>query len=167
MNNYILMIVVLLMFSCQAPQAPKSKYLRWVGDIAYDANVDSPTFTICNEDHVPQYFNFSKGMQYLGEKPALVAEVNRRYKPVNVNQSGLVRIRFVVNCKGKTGRFRMQAMDWDYQPHEFDSQITDQLLTITKSLSGWEKLTNNTNPKDYYQYLIFKIDNGALIEILP
>lgn len=167
MNYKILLVAVLLMSGCHKPQTIESKYLRWVGDIAYDARVDSPTFTICNEDHIPQYFNFSKGMQYRGEKPALLEDVNKHYKPVNINQSGLVRIRFVVNCKRETGRFRMQAMDLNYQPYEFNSQITDQLLTITKSLSGWGILTKNTTPKDYYQYLIFKIDNGTIIEILP
>ncbi len=167
MNQNILLVALLLIYGCQPPKAQDSKYLRWVGDIAYDTQIDSPSFVVCDESHIPQYFNFAKGMQYHGEKPALITAIHEKYKSVNTSQSGLVRIRFVVNCKGETGRFRMQAMNWEYQPQEFDHQITNQLLSITKSLSGWKRLGSDSIEKDYYQYLIFKIDNGDIIEILP
>jgi len=40
-------------------------------------------------------------------------------------------------------------------------------MRITKSLSGWKILPNDEAPTDYYQYLIFKIKNGEIIEIMP
>jgi len=79
----------------------------------------------------------------------------------------LIRIRFIVNCAGDTGRFRILGMDKDYKQKEFSPSITDQILSITKSLTGWKTKTSNGETYDYYQYLIFKIDKGQIKEILP
>ena len=74
-------------------------------------------------------------------------------------QSGLLRIRFVVNCKGETDRFRLMGMDENFQPMDFETEISHQILDLTKKMEGWlpiemEEMDNMT--LDYYQYLIFK-----------
>jgi len=58
-------------------------------------------------------------------------------------------------------------MNENYEPKTFDKSITKQLLEITKSLTGWKILPDEQSPEDYYQYLIFKINDGQLIEIMP
>ena len=58
-------------------------------------------------------------------------------------------------------------MDNTYEQKEFDERITNQLLAITKELDGWKILPNTQEARDYYQYLIFKIDEGNILEILP
>ena len=80
----------------------------------------------------------------------------------------MIRIRFVVNCEGKTGRFRLMASDLKYQPKKFDKKITSQLMEISKNLTGWlPKKTDKGKLIDYYQYLIFKIKDGKIKRILP
>lgn len=107
-------------------------------------------------------------MQYEGEKSALDKVFATLYKPIEkAKDSGMVRIRFLVNCKGQTGRFRMISSGHDYKEKQFDKTITDQLMSITKSLTGWKILSDKSEPKDYYQYLIFKIEDGQIKEILP
>lgn len=156
-----------LLVSC-ATDKDKPRYLRWVGDIEADAEMDGDTFQLCySEARVKQYFNFSQGMQYEGEKPTMVEVFRKDYEAVDVPQSGWIRIRFIVNCKGESGRFRLTASNSQYQKQAFDPKITDQLLSITQSLKGWKPLPNLDDPRDYYQYLTFKIENGALKEILP
>jgi len=54
-----------------------------------------------------------------------------------------------------------------YEPMRFNKRITSQLLSIIKSIKAWQVQMVNGQPVDYYQYLIFKIRNGQLIEILP
>lgn len=108
------------------------------------------------------------GFQYRGEKLAIIETFKAKYKPVGINnETGLVRIRFIVNCKGETGRYRTIGMNTLYQKKEFDSRIIDQLLNITKNLSGWKVFSDNSKSYDYYQYLIFKIEDGNIKEILP
>ncbi|WBL44674.1 hypothetical protein PBT90_08270 [Algoriphagus halophytocola] len=156
--------------SCESKEVSTThkEYLRWVGDIPFDPAIDNPEFELCHGDsNARQYFNFSQGFQYEGEKLALVQEFKSSYEPVGVDDSGLIRIRFLVNCKGESGRFRVIAMDNNYEEMVFDERITNQLLQITKQLDGWKILPTLEEPLDYYQYLIFKIEKGNVVEILP
>lgn len=165
----LLATLLVLPFSCmRTPVQGDGKYLRMVGDIAFDPKVDDPGFELCNEAKARQYHNFNQGFQYKGEKKALKKAVTEAYRAKKMRgESGLIRIRFLVNCKGKTGRFRVMGMDENYAPKTFHKSITEQLLEITKSLSGWKILPNEQAPEDYYQYLIFKLKDGQLIEIMP
>ena len=88
-------------------------------------------------------------------------------KLLNKNQNGLIRIRFIVNCEGKAGRFRVLQSDYSYKEKEFNKEIVSQLLSITKQINNWEVLYKQENAVDYYMYLIFKITDGQLTEILP
>lgn len=87
--------------------------------------------------------------------------------PVDTSQNGYVTIRFIVNCKGKSGRFRIQEMGFDYQQTTFTPHIKNQLLFLTEELEDWAPVTDGTTLYDFYQYLTFKIKDGQLIEVLP
>ena len=73
-----------------------------------------------------------------------------------------VALTVVVNCSGETGRFRLLSADLNYQPYQFSSEITSQLLRITKSMEGWLPKIWKDTKIDYYQYLIFKIEKGKV-----
>lgn len=173
--SFILLLCIGLLYlagSCQTAQEQKDtqNYLRQVGDITSDLTLDRPDFKTCNgEEYAFQYFNTGEGFRYQGEKTALVSHILNSYKPISstTDQSGYIRIRFIVNCKGEAGRFRIISSNFDYQEKVFDKAITNQLLTILKELDGWEIMTKNEKPLDYYLYLIFKLDNGHIMEILP
>lgn len=47
-----------------------------------------------------------------------------------IDKTGQVRIRFVVNCKGETKRFRMMVMDWNFNSKTFNNKGTGQLIQI-------------------------------------
>jgi|SRR6478609_10982791 len=147
----------------------QSKYPDHVGDIAFDAKFDDPTFKICSEHSVHhQYYNFGKGVQYKGEKPAIEKHFKEVYSNKMQGETGYITIRFVVNCDGKTGRFRVQEMNNNYESKIFNKSLVARLLTLTKQLNGWIIGIDSNNKKvDYYQYLTFKIENGKLLEILP
>lgn len=163
----IAIIAIVLLAGCTRSNQD-SKYLRWVGDAEFDPEMDAGDFQLCgSEKLVQQYFYFGQGLQYEGEKTALRKRFKEAYLPVETAQSGWVRIRFIVNCQGQTGRFRMIGSDLDYQEQIFDKRIIDQLLKITQSLEGWAVLSKSGKPRDYYQYLIFKINNGDITDILP
>lgn len=156
---------ILSAFSLHA-QPPS--YTTSIGDLVFNADTDRADFVCCYPDYVFQYFNDSKGLQYEGEKPALERAFLDNYRPpVGSQESGLLRIRFLVNCKGDTDRFRLMGMDFSYTPKTFDPVITNQLLAIAKGLKGWKPKQYRNVPIDYYQYLIFKIEKGHIQEILP
>ena len=148
--------------------AQTSNYAKMTGDIQFDEQLDKKDFKLYNEKYIFQYFNDSEGLSYEGEKLAIEQVFFERYKAVVLEkESGFIRIRFVVNCKGETDRFRILASDESFQERIFDNKITEQILQITKELKGWKPKKYQGMLCDYYQYLIFKIDNGQIKEILP
>ncbi|MDO6761811.1 hypothetical protein Q4566_16505 [Tamlana sp. 2_MG-2023] len=164
-------LLFLFFFSCQTEKKinKKKEYLRWVGDIEQNKQIDELEYKVCNgDDKILQYFNVGKGPTYFGEKSRILNTFKTNYKSIaDKKENGLIRIRFIVNCKGKAGRFRVLQSDYDYQEKQFDKEIVSQLLNITKGIENWEVLKINQVPLDYYTYLIFKITDGQLTEILP
>ncbi|UBZ06185.1 hypothetical protein LDL76_12545 [Salegentibacter mishustinae] len=167
--NSAILIFILILCSCKREIKQGTDYLRWIGDIEQNDEIDKSEFTVCNgNDNILQYFNFRKGAVYNGEKSRIINFFNSKYKPVTgKNQDGFIRIRFIVNCQGIAGRYRILQSDENYQPQEFDEKITSQLIEITREIENWEVLEREDFPIDYYMYLVFKIDDGAITEILP
>lgn len=167
----ILAILFSILGSCQTVQKAneKQKYLRWVGDIVQNDQIDEIDFNVCNgNEQIFQYFNLGEGPVYYGEKSKLINTFLSEYKPIpDSNENGLIRIRFIVNCEGKAGRFRVLQSDYNFQEKEFDKEIISQLLNITKGIDSWVVLQRDEVPVDYYMYLIFKVTDGQLTEILP
>lgn len=140
-----------------------------VGDILLDSLLDDPDFKLCGKDNrLVQYYALDE-KTYDGEKWAIQNTFSTHYKvPIMDGETGLVRIRFIVNCNGETGRFRLMGMNPDYSKKAFNKTITDQLLKITKSLTGWKSFNRKSGRSiEYYQYLIFKLKDGQITEILP
>ncbi|MDH6309347.1 hypothetical protein M2451_002767 [Dysgonomonas sp. PFB1-18] len=165
---FILLIPLNSLFG-QDGKEIQSKYPKYVGDIEFDEKTDRKDFELNLEKRIYQYFNhFDNGLEYEGEKLAIEKEFAAKYKPEKIeNETGLIRINFVVNYKGETDRFRLIAMDENYNEKVFPQSVTSQLMDITKGLKGWKIQRSKDAEVDYYQYLIFKIQDGQLIEILP
>ncbi len=172
MKILYLSILLFSFVSCaQEANSFKTEYPpRHVGDIAFDPEIDNPDFELCNEEKAYQYFNIGQGLLYKGEQIALKKEFLEKYNSkIAKKESGMIRIRFIVNCEGETDRFRVLGSDENYREKEFDKSITNQLVQITKELKNWNGLFNPETQEgwDYYQYLIFKIKDGQIVKILP
>lgn len=166
MLKFILFIP--LIFFGQEKNENKSVYPNYVGDIEFNSEIDNKEFELCNSKRIFQYFNNSGGLEYEGEKLEIEQEFTEKYKSEIIeNENGLIRINFVVNCKGKTDRFRLISMNQNYQEKFFVKSITEQLMSIAKNLKGWKGKKIKEKEIDYFQYLIFKIENGQIKEILP
>jgi len=131
-----------------------------VGDIKADIKIDDPNFKPC--DHkIHQHYNFKS--TYRGEKPAIIAHFSEKLNSgILKKENGYISIRFLVNCKGETGRYRVKGMDFDYKVKKFDQPTVKQLLSLTKKLDGWPAFENF----NYYQNITFKIVNSQIEEIL-
>ncbi|UCA61833.1 hypothetical protein KB553_10015 [Chryseobacterium rhizoplanae] len=150
-------------------QKLENTYLNNVGDIQFDPKIDDPEFKICNPDTSFQYYNFSKGFQYTGEKYQIQKEWNEKYPAIisKLKETGYITVRFLVNCDGKTGLFRIQEMDKNYIKISFSQDFVNTILKFIKELDGWVINEYNGQKVDYFQYLTFKIENGVVKEILP
>ncbi len=155
MKLFIITLLVSLCVGCSSQQQETAKgtYLSQVGDIPFDPDIDDPKFEVCNEERTLQYYVTGNSLNYDGEKIALIEKFKSEYDLSVSKESGYITIRFIVNCEGKSGRFRVISMDSAYNEIEFHEQITDQLLATTKKLDGWKTLSGGGNSFDYYQYL--------------
>lgn len=165
-------IIYLFLFFiiCQIDaQKFENKYLNNVGDIQFDPKIDDPNFKICNPDISFQYYNFPKGFQYKGEKYEILRIWKEKYSTIvsSSKETGYITIRFLVNCEGKTGLFRIQQMDKNYNATFFNEDFVNIILKFTKELDGWSVNKYKEQKVDYYQYLTFKVEDGIIKEILP
>jgi hypothetical protein len=137
------------------------------GDIPFDAALDDTSFTVCNPQIVFQYYNTDSW--YKQHKRAIERYFKNNYQPTNPtdDQSGYLTIRFIINCSGKTGRFRMYELDKKYQPHKFHPNISSRLMQLTKDLQGWQPAAYKNKIYDSYQYITFKLKKGVIECVLP
>jgi hypothetical protein len=166
----IFLLAVLLPSLVSCGQAPQQSvvYPTHVGDISFNEKTDDPEFKPCNSERVFQYYNFGKGFQYKGEKIAINEYFRSEFSALKkYNDTGFLTIRFIVNCEGKTGWFRIQQMGDDYKEKKFNKNLVEEILELTKKMDGWIPAEYESTKMDYYQYLTFKFQNGKLIEIMP
>ena len=161
----------LLLFSILLVGCSEYDYFKNVGDLPFDESLDDKNFEICNKKNIKQYYvrsSTDSPANYEGEKRALEKTILSQYNfAKTASENGYLTIRFLINCKGETGRFRIEEMNFEYQPIQFDQKISEQLLKIVKNLDGWIPRQNGETTFDFYQYLTFKIQDGQIIKILP
>lgn len=159
------LIILLPFYILSSQDIPKENRLH-VGDIPFDPVTDNPDFVICNEANILPY-NTQYGMFIEGERYRVLQYFKERYviEPIK-GQTGYITIRFLVNCQGETDRFRVYEMGQDMKETVFDPIITQTLLRLTKKLDGW-KVPEHLEVYDYYQYLLFKLNDGQIETILP
>lgn len=106
---------------------------------------------------------------YEGEKPAIERYFREHFIPQKgwEKENGYLSIRFVVNCNGRTGRFRAQEMGMDYLPKKFPESLRNHLLELCQNMPGWLPGKREQIPYDYYQYLTFTLVNGQIARITP
>lgn len=112
------------------------------------------------------YFSFQHGRLH-----EIRQVVEREYKPISIaGQSGLIRFKFIVNCRGEAGRFEMLTVDENYQKFTFSHQITNQLSAICQNkLTNWEpgKTNHDQTPVDTFCLLTFRLKDGLITDIFP
>ena len=117
--------------------------------------------------YVYQYYNF--GTKYKGEKSKLREELlsefqmDGRFPEVN----GVITIRFVINCRGETDRFRVLQVDKSYKKASFPPDLTLHLLTICRNRKNWLPGAYEGRIFDQYAFISFILQNGRLRHITP
>ncbi|MGG5209512.1 hypothetical protein ACQWU4_11240 [Chryseobacterium sp. MIQD13] len=157
-----------VLISCQTEKST-GKYPATVGDIEFDEKIDDPAFEKCTPEKLMsiQYYQGKKEFNYKGEKLAIIEKLQKENISSETKMNGYITVRFLVNCEGKTGLFRVQQMNTDQKETSPDKELGERLLRFTKSLDGWIPKEIKGFKAGYYQYLTYKIENGKVSEVLP
>jgi len=162
-----LIFILFFTISCSKTKS-EQKHFNDLGEISFDSKIDDVNFLICQEDKTFPFNYGGVGLVYNGEKRALAETFYEYYSyPKTQGQTGYITIRFIINCEGKTGRYRLSEMDINLKEKKFDKNITKQFMNITKKLDGWQPFVYDEKTWDYQQYLAFKIIDGELKKVLP
>ncbi len=158
-------LMTFLIVSCSNLESQAS---RWLEDIPFDPKIDDENFELClGDENAIQYYRVNNNTGSKGFKPQFLKLIDKKYDSNKVKkETGLLRIRFIVNCKGEADRFRILGSTLDYKEYIFDSSISDQLLQIVKSIDNWNGSGEEVNT-DYYNYVLFRIIDGKIITVLP
>ena len=149
------------------------RYPHRVGYIPKEKAINvNPDFQLCDESIVVDYYNVNgpddHAAGYIGGPKAIKRLIHSDYPELNLkDESGMLTIRFIINCNGEIGRFEIIENDLDFQPKKFDEEVKSQLFEITQKLENWRPNHLKGQNRDCAMYLTYKIKNGVLTDILP
>jgi hypothetical protein len=164
----LILFLLIVSISIKAQDITKTtKFPQQVGDITFDPKTDKASFELCDNGFINQYYGLKT--TYQGGTKAIKKYLtgNYEYKTAYKNITGYITIRFVVNCKGQTDRFRVFQLDENYQRANYNISFISHLTALCKSLNGWIPGKYNNQVYDTYYYLNFKMIKGQIKDITP
>ncbi|WP_233900317.1 hypothetical protein [Tenacibaculum piscium] len=146
MKKLIYILILLLFFSC---------------------NRKSGELNLCGLGILKPYY--VTGLDYKGGIYAIKEKYKQEYIPVKTGEnSGIVKIRFDVNCLGETGNFEFETYNLNYKSTTINNSIVNQTISIAKKLDHWIPGTNDDNENiNSLKFIAIKLINGEIKEILP
>lgn len=166
MTKWMTIVLMMSLFSCDYYIVNPHKHN--IGHISSSDARDHANFEACFEEHIFEYYNFSEPAKFRYGKDSLRSYFFTNYDSNGIiNDSGYITIRFVINCQGEAGRFKITELGLDYQEKKFNSKLVNQLFSLVQQAREWNPSLRGNIPNDSYIYYTFKIINGELVEILP
>lgn len=168
----LVVVLAIVMMSCE--KLPKEEtYIPTENAFSNDAHYIDPEtallsdrFEVCDENYILQYYNPERAT-YSKSKNGLRNFIVSNYRNNNYTDSGYLNIRFVINCKGETGRYVIHENDLNLEPTTFTTALKDQLFELTAQLKKWNPNFAHGKLRDSYMYISYRIEHGNITEIIP
>ena len=162
-------LLILLIFPCrlysQISISKKVDPRNKVGAILFDPEVDDPSFTVCDEGNILEHYEanpiFGEGLK----------SIRRYFSQYRLDliakdlEDGLLSIRFIVNCDGFTNRYRVSAINLNYQTQSVPKENEIKLKTWVKNMGQWRAGQYQGLNYDAYKFINFKIRDEQVVEI--
>ncbi|MEM9991212.1 MAG: hypothetical protein AAF738_05570 [Bacteroidota bacterium] len=133
-----------------------------IGWIPFDSKQDAFDFELCDEERARQgqiyHPRYQEGKRDL--RAYLLQEAQDLH--FQLGESGHITLRFLVNCKGQSGRFRVEQLGSDYKTKIFDGAIVDVLLQGVQQIENWELPPE----QDGFAVITCKIKDGQLVDVI-
>lgn len=153
----------------------EAKYNHHIGYIDTEQALYTENFELCKGDENGNTFllgsySSSDPTIYRGTKYTFRQYILENYKHEGFSDTGMLNLRFHINCHGKTGNLIVNQLDTDYKKTNFDATLVEQLTALTMRNENWQVRAENDSTfskYNHYMYIIYKLENGAITEILP
>lgn len=139
------------------------KLTHQVGDITFERNHDSNEFKLCNEETIFQYYSIDT--DYESGKRAIKQKLQKQFSNTYLAETGLLTIRFILNCEGLTGRFRAKMIDSSLKDIDISKYNLSPLFLAISELKDWNVGTIRNEPQNSYYQISFKLNEGQLIDV--
>ena len=149
--------------------ANEEKYPQHIGYINPEKALLTEDFEICDANLLGAYSS-SQPKIYKGGKYAFKKYIQNNYTNDGYTDSGFLIFRFHINCNGETGNVEINELNQDMQPTDLNDAMVEQLLKLTVKKENWQVgyvSDEDGNAYNHYMYILYKIENGELLEILP
>ncbi len=133
--------------------------------IPYDARFDNSNYNICDSTGISSGRN---RLKYIGGTSKLRKDITSKYLYNHEygTFSGYIVVRFLVNCEGKSGRYRGRSLNLDFSPVNAPADLLKYSIELVKSLDTWIKSSGKDSRKEYSKYINLKINNGRIQHVL-
>ena len=149
----------------------------WFTVTCFIAGINGPLhaqndFKPCYEEKayrimVPEYYMV--GTHYQGGRRALQRyfKTQYEYKKAYQNETGFLTLRFMVNCKGETGKYEVLGASSNLKEKNFSPGLVQEFVELTQQLTDWIPGESQGTKLDSFIYITFRLKEGKLLEISP
>ena len=170
MRSSIYFLSFLFILACSREPAASTAYEipsrnHDLSYIPYDADLDNPDYIVCDSTRIGSGRN---RLQYPGGNKQLreVIQDQYQYQSAYAAYNGYIMIRFLVNCEGTSGRYRVEALNLDFSRAEAPPGLVNHTKEIIKNLDAWVKVKNPNGKEEYSKFINLKIENGQIQHVL-
>ncbi|MFD2530099.1 hypothetical protein [Polaribacter marinaquae] len=169
-KQFFLSLFIFTLFFCGCTDTSKTvenKYEKYIGYINPEKALLKEGKTLCNINDIKTTYSGAAPYGFKGSKKVFRDFILSNYNEKLYKDSGYVSFRFLVNCKGEAGWFEIIEMNLDLEEIDLDDKMINELLELTSKKENWNQLGYEEGFIDYYMYILYRIENGKIIEILP
>lgn len=144
-----------------------AKYPHEIGYINPKTSEFSEGFELCDSSLKPfGYYHSARGI-FNGGKYQFRKTISEKYKNNGYTDSGFLNLRFHLNCHGEVGNVEVNELNTDYEITDLNDDLVNQLVKLSIVKENWVPKEQEGKSYDSYMYLIFKIKDGEVLDILP
>jgi len=139
------------------------------GHIGYLApeNPDvSDNYERCSDKLPVGFYHSTAPYIYKGGKPAFKKYIQDNFSGKEYTDDGFLNFRFLIDCKGEIGDYEINPLNTELEISTLNKDLVNELSKLTLRKENWNALKTR-EIRDLYMYLIYKIENGEVVEILP
>lgn len=138
-----------------------------IGYIKFDPKIDNVNFFLCDEYNIMEYYQvnpvYNEGLKSINEY--FIPHIN--YANNLCEEDGYLTVRFVINCKGKTDRYRATFVNTEYLKSSKNKELKKYIVNKIKKMSDWTSGNYEGKDFDSYYHINFKISDCKISEIYP
>jgi hypothetical protein len=126
------------------------------------------SYSNCFDGYQGEYY-FGDDVTFNNGNNYIIKYVNENI-PNNEINSGYLIVHFNINCSGKVGKFGLIQMNREFKATSFTKEIVNHVINKVSELEDFPASNSQLewlDYKDVHSFLMFKLDNGKIVDVCP